>query len=74
MQRALGCNAHNKNQGHPLTANTLGISIFAFYLVAIIIIGVVASRYQKTEADFWVAGRRFGLGVMIMANMAARSG
>lgn len=51
--------------------STLGIVIFGIYLVAIIAIGLVASRYQKTEADFWVAGRRFGLGTMIMANMAA---
>ena len=49
----------------------MGVSIFGFYLVAIVILGLVAARYQKTEADFWVAGRRFGLGIMIMANMAA---
>jgi SSS family transporter len=54
-----------------LTTNSLGVVIFGVYLVAIIIIGLVASRYQKTEADFWVAGRRFGLGVMVIANMAA---
>jgi Na+/proline symporter len=41
------------------------------YLVTIVTLGIVAGRFQKTEADFWVAGRRFGLGIMIMANMAA---
>ena len=54
-----------------MTASTVGALVFGLYLVAIIAIGLVASRYQKSEADFWVAGRRFGLGVMIMANMAA---
>ena len=54
-----------------LSAHTLGILIFFVYLVVIVVLGLVASRYQKTEADFWVAGRRFGLGIMVMANMAA---
>ena len=54
-----------------MSATSIGIGIFAFYLVAILALGVIASRYQETGADFWVAGRRFGLGVMVMANMAA---
>jgi cation/acetate symporter len=54
-----------------LTASTIGAVVFGLYLVAIIALGLIASRYQKTEADFWVAGRRFGLGVLVMANMAA---
>jgi len=54
-----------------LSAHQLGIAIFIFYLVVIVVLGLIASRYQKTEADFWVAGRRFGLGIMIIANMAA---
>lgn len=49
----------------------IGASVFGLYLAAIVIIGLVASRYQKNETDFWVAGRRFGLGVLVMANMAA---
>ncbi len=54
-----------------MTAHLTGAVVFGLYLVAIIAIGLIASRYQKTEADFWVAGRRFGLGVLVMANMAA---
>ncbi len=54
-----------------MSATTIGIVIFAFYLVAILVLGLIASRHQKTGADFWVANRRFGLGVMVMANMAA---
>jgi hypothetical protein len=46
-----------------LTASTTGAVVFGLYLVAIIALGLIAARYQKTEADFWVAGRRFGLGV-----------
>lgn len=58
-------------QAPVLSPHALGITIFFFYLVVIVVIGVVASRQQKTAADFWVAGRRFGLGIMIVANMAA---
>ena len=54
-----------------MTATTIGAIVFGLYLVAIIGIGLIASRYQETEAAFWVAGRRFGLGVLVMANMAA---
>jgi SSS family transporter len=39
--------------------------------VVIIAIGVISARYQRTSEDFWVASRRFGLAVMVMANMAA---
>lgn len=52
-------------------ANPVGVTIFGLYLLAIVVLGLIAARYQKTAADFWVAGRRFGLGVMVMANMAA---
>lgn len=54
-----------------MSGNTTGILVFVAYLVTIVVLGVVASRYQETEADFWVAGRRFGLVVLVMANMAA---
>ncbi len=54
-----------------MSATTIGIVIFAIYLVAILALGVISSRHQKTGADFWVANRRFGLPVMVMANMAA---
>ena len=49
----------------------LGLLIFGLYLLAVIAIGLWAARYQSTSEDFWVAGRRFGVMVMIMANMAA---
>ncbi|HNP35245.1 MAG TPA: sodium:solute symporter family protein [Woeseiaceae bacterium] len=54
-----------------LISNPIGVAIFGFYLVVIVVLGVVASRQQKTETDFWVAGRQFGLPILVMANMAA---
>lgn len=54
-----------------MSGSATGIIVFGLYLVTIVTLGIVAGRFQKTEADFWVAGRRFGLGIMIMANMAA---
>ena len=54
----------------PDSGNT-GLVIFGLYLLAVIGIGLWAARYQRTSEDFWVGGRRFGLGVMIVANMAA---
>ncbi len=49
----------------------VGYLIFALYLLVLVAIGWYAGRQQNSTADFWVAGRRFGLPVMIMANMAA---
>lgn len=51
--------------------NFIGVGIFSLYFIVVLGIGIVASRYQKTEDDFWVAGRRFGLVVLVIANMAA---
>ncbi|MDP6183675.1 MAG: sodium:solute symporter family protein [Gammaproteobacteria bacterium] len=52
-------------------ANSAGIGIFVVYFLIIFGLGVAASRYQNSSEDFWVAGRRFGLPIMVMANMAA---
>lgn len=51
--------------------NIIGLSIFALYFVIIAVIGMVAARFQHSTDDFWVAGRRFGLVILIIANMAA---
>jgi SSS family transporter len=61
----------NNNRIARVSGTTTGFVVFGLYLTAIVIIGLVASRYQRNETDFWVAGRRFGLSVMVMANMAA---
>jgi Na+/proline symporter len=52
-------------------ANNIGLSIFALYFIIIAVIGLVAARYQHSTDDFWVAGRRFGLVILVMANMSA---
>ncbi|MBU05672.1 MAG: hypothetical protein CL877_06945 [Dehalococcoidales bacterium] len=54
-----------------MTVSAYGIIVFGLYLLVIIALGLIAARQQNTTEDFWVAGRRFGVGVMIMANMAA---
>ena len=51
--------------------STIGPIVFAVYLGAMVAIGLVAFRSQKTSEDFWVAGRRFGVPMMVMANVAA---
>ncbi len=54
-----------------MSQNEIGLVFFGLYLAAVILIGLMSARHQKTSEDFWVAGRRFGLPVMIMATMAA---
>ena len=54
-----------------MTASTLGLLIFGAYLVVVIAIGVASGRQQRSEADLWVAGRRFGTLVMTLGIMAA---
>ena len=54
-----------------MSHTSIGLVIFVLYLLGMVAIGLISARYQKTSEDFWVAGRRFGLPVMVMANMAA---
>lgn len=55
----------------PVSAASVGLVVFGLYLITVVVIGIVSARYQRTSEDFWVAGRRFGLAVLVMANMAA---
>ncbi|MFN8058286.1 MAG: sodium:solute symporter family protein [Vicinamibacterales bacterium] len=48
-----------------------GLVIFVSYLAAMVAIGVAAARYQRTSTDFWVAGRRFGIPLLVVAEMAS---
>lgn len=54
-----------------IDAQIVGLAVFALYFLIIAVIGVLASRFQHSSSDFWVAGRRFGLVILVMANMAA---
>jgi Na+/proline symporter len=54
-----------------LTLGSVGLVVFAVYMTLLVVIGVVAARYQRTSEDFWVAGRRFGIGLMVIAEVAS---
>lgn len=51
--------------------STFGVILFVSYLVVLAAIGVICARCQKNVEQFWVAGRRFGLVVMVIALMAS---
>ncbi|HHV57264.1 MAG TPA: hypothetical protein GXX50_05805, partial [Firmicutes bacterium] len=50
---------------------SIGLVILAFYLLIMIVIGIVASRLQKSTTDFWVASRGFGAPVLAIAILAS---
>ena len=50
---------------------SIGLVVFSVYMALLIVIGFVAARHQNTSDDFWVAGRRFGIGLMVVAEMAS---
>ena len=50
---------------------SVGLIVFAIYMAMLVAIGFIAARFQKTSEDFWVAGRRFGIGLMVVAEMAS---
>ena len=50
---------------------SVGLVVFSVYMTLLVVIGLVAARYQNTSEDFWVAGRRFGIGLMVVAEMAS---
>jgi len=54
-----------------LTLGSVGIVVFALYMTALVAIGIAAARQQRTSEDFWVAGRRFGIGLMVVAEVAS---
>jgi len=54
-----------------LTLGSVGVIVFAIYMTMLMAIGVVAARQQRTSEDFWVAGRRFGIGLLVIAEMAS---
>jgi Na+/proline symporter len=54
-----------------MTLGPIGQIVFAVYMALMVLIGIIASRFQKTSEDFWVAGRRFGIGLMVVAEVAS---
>ncbi len=49
----------------------VGLIVFALYMLMLVAIGLAAARHQRTSEDFWVAGRRFGVGLLVVAEMAS---
>jgi Na+/proline symporter len=49
----------------------VGPAVLGLYLVLVAGIGWWSSRRQATAADFWVAGRRFGVPLQVMGNVGA---
>jgi Na+/proline symporter len=54
-----------------MTPSLIGAVAFVSYLVLVLLIGWLASRGQASSEDFWVAGRRFGVPLLVMGNVAA---
>ncbi len=54
-----------------MTLGATGFIVFAVYMGLLVLIGVMAARHQRTSEDFWVAGRRFGIGLMVVAEVAS---
>jgi Na+/proline symporter len=54
-----------------MNTHAVGLLVFGFYLVAMVIIGLLSGKQQKSAEDLWVAGRRFGTAVMVMGLMAS---
>jgi sodium/proline symporter len=40
------------------------VAVIIFYMVLMMFIGWIAARTTKNEDDYWVGGRRFGIGVL----------
>jgi Na+/proline symporter len=54
-----------------MTLGSTGLIIFGLYMVTLVVIGLVAARHQRTSEDFWVAGRRFGVWLLVIAELAS---
>ncbi|RBI59986.1 Na+:solute symporter [halophilic archaeon] len=48
-------------------SSTLAIGFFIFYSILMVAIGIYASRYQDSEEDYFVAGRRGGMVVIALS-------
>jgi Na+/proline symporter len=54
-----------------VTLGSIGVVVFALYMAVLVVIGAVAARHQRTSEDFWVAGRRFGIVLLVVAEVAS---
>ncbi len=54
-----------------MTAGVLGPVVLVSYLVLVLLIGWISSRGQDSPEDFWVAGRSFGVPLLVAANVGS---
>ncbi|MGJ0845647.1 sodium:solute symporter family protein [Tissierella praeacuta] len=51
--------------------STSGLIVLLSYMILMVMVGWLSSKYQNNSTDFWVGGRRFGTGVMTLALLAS---
>jgi Na+/proline symporter len=54
-----------------VTAGLVGPVVLVAYLILVLAIGWISSRGQGSPEDFWVAGRSFGVPLLVMANVGS---
>ncbi len=54
-----------------MTTGLIGPVVLVSYLLLVLAIGWLSSRGQESPEDFWVAGRSFGLPLLVMANVGS---
>lgn len=51
--------------------NIAGILVFGTFLILMIVVGILAAKYQKSTSEFWVGNRGFGTAVLSIAIVAS---
>lgn len=54
-----------------MTAGVVGPVVLASYVLLVLVIGWIYSRRQGKPEDFWVAGRSFGVPILVVANVGS---
>ncbi|HJS73218.1 MAG TPA: hypothetical protein VJ921_02945, partial [Vicinamibacteria bacterium] len=54
-----------------MTTGLLGPVVLVSYLLLVLLIGWISSRGQDSPEDFWVAGRSFGVPLLVAANVGS---
>ena len=54
-----------------MTAGVVGPVVLVSYVLLVLVIGWFYSRGQGNPEDFWVAGRSFGVPILVMANVGS---
>jgi Na+/proline symporter len=54
-----------------MTPSLVGPVVFAVFLILVLLLGLLSSRGQSSPEDFWVAGRSFGVPLLVVGNVGA---